>query len=343
VAVFAGGKPARLLAHEAVPGQEGVESLRFRLPADIALGCYVPVVVRVPGAVSNVVTISVSAANQPCPGDPAGGALVLLARLNLRVRLGLGVPLEFRQDIGAAAFPSGGSDSGVTPQEILPPAGTCNGFTGRLASGAPEAIAGEFPMFGAGTGRDAGPGITISGPHGELMLTSSPLVKNLYRATLGGGLSVRTRKPPFLDAGSYRITGSGGADVGEFAADVSYEPGLEWLNPERLDTVDRARGAVVKWRGVAARQRVIVIAANADPVTGAAGACVCLASAPAGQLRLPPLLLSNLPPSRETNIPQSYLIVATVPPADSPGFQARGLPNANIVFTTARGRTVRFK
>ena len=343
--VFVGEKRARLLSRRPKPDRPGVDEIRFQLASDTPLGCYVPLVLRLPGGSSNVVTLSVAAKDQPCPGVAPGTAVVLLARLNMRVRLSTGLPVSFTQDIGAATFPAGdGPDAALTFQEMVPPAGTCTGFTGRLFGDSLAAVATEFPPFFGVPERNGGPGITVSGPNGAATLRPSSQARGAYVAALGGGVPLRAAKPPFLDPGEYRIRGQGGPDIGEFTAEARYNSPVEWVQSNRLETVDRARGVTLKWRGVNPHELVMLVASSVDPLSGATGVCLCLAPGSAGRWRLPALLLSKLPASRiVAGAPRSYLLMATLPAVHPTAFSTRGLKSGIIVFTTVRGRTVQYR
>lgn len=344
--VFVGGKPARVVSLGPRTGRPGVEEIRFQLANDTPPGCYVPVVVKLPESVSNVVTMSVASNGQACPDAMAPTALLVLARLSLHVQLVPGSPVDLFEDLGAAIFPAGERATGLFPPwELLPPTGTCTAYTGRwpadyVAAGA----GGDFPPLSPGPGRDAGPRIAVAGPRGTLMLTPSPEAAGIYLAELGGGLRFRVPKPPFLDPGKYRISGQGGRDVGAFATEAVSSSAIEWVGEKGLDTIDRARGAILKWRGVTAGERVIVLAANVDPLTGAAGVCLCLAPGSPGRWRLPALPLSNLPASRDSpGLPISYLLMATLPAETPQTFSAPGLESGLVWVAAARGRMLKYK
>jgi hypothetical protein len=346
IELFVGGKPARVLSRGPRTARPGAEEIRFQLAKDTPPGCYVPVVVKLPESVSNVVTMSIAAKGQACSSAVGPTPLLVLARLFTRVQLRPGYPVDLTQDSGTAIFPAEDrADTLLTPWELLPPTGTCTAYTGRwtldyLTAGA----TGDFPPLSAGPGRDAGPRIAVAGPLGTLTLSPSPDAKGIYWGELGGGLRLRLPKPPFLQPGKYRISGQGGRDIGAFAAEGLYNASLEWAGAKRFDTIDRTRGATLEWRGVAAHERVMVMAINVDPLSGGTGVCFCVAPGSAGRWRLPALLLSNLPASRDTpGVPMSYLLMATLPAEPSPAFSAPGAATGLVWFTAVRARMVKYK
>jgi len=335
VEVFVGGMRASVLSRKPRPAQPGREEISFQLAKNTPLGCHVPVLVRLGASVSNVVTMSIAAKDRPCPDAPWPAALILLARVMMRVRLIAGVPVDFTADIGAAIFPPEDAGANLPPvSELLPPLATCTSYTGRWPS--------DFAALPAGAGRDAGPQISVAGPKGALSVGPSP--SGFYTAKLGGGIPFVQPKPLFLDSGEYRISAPGGRDIGEWATEGPYNATLKPLLPAHLDTIDRARGVTVRWRGAAARERVIVIAANVDPLTGGAGICLCVAPGAAGRWHVPSVLLANLPASRDVaRVPLNYLLIGTLPAGVPQRFSARGVAGGAVLFTTVRGRTVKYK
>jgi uncharacterized protein (TIGR03437 family) len=339
--IYAGGRRARFLSRSQEPGDAGTDAIRFQLAADTPQGCYVSLVAKLDGPVSNVVTIAV-AAGQPCHAEQHVSGMVLLTHVRMRVRLSAGHPVAFPQDIGAAIFSQERSGEPVCAWELLPPTGTCTGFTGRRTAGLMEPGAGDLPPLVARPGRDAGPGLTISGPDGTALLKPSPHAPDIYLALLGGGRPLHSR-PPFLDPGRYTISAPGGSEVGAFTTAADFASNLDWVRPERLERIDRARGVRVEWTGATARQRVLVAAVNVDPLSGGTGACVCVAPGTDGQVQLPPLLLANLPASRNMpGIPQGYVLIATLP-GSPPDFRARGVENGMLLLSAACARTAQFK
>jgi uncharacterized protein (TIGR03437 family) len=341
--IYAGGRRARFLSATLDHDQPGVERVRFRLASDTPQGCYVGLVFRNAGNVSNVVTVSIAPTGKACAAEPKASGLIVLTRVKIHARLNAGVPVDFPREIGAAIFPDDRAAAPLNAWELLPPTGTCTGFTGRRSGGATVPWSDDFPTV-ARPGRDAGPSITVQGPDGTAILRPSARAPDIYMAMVGGGLPLGVSKPLFLDPGHYTVSAAGGGQVGPFRVEADFHLTLKWRAPERLDRIDRARGAVVEWSGTTARERVLVAAIGTDSLSGGTAVCLCMAPGTAGKARLPPLLLANLPATRDTpGIPQNYVFLAALPADAPPPFRARGVETGFLLTVSAYARTVKFQ
>ncbi len=175
--------------------------------------------------------------------------------------------------------------------------------------------------------------------------THDPAAADSTRARSAEDLPfTRYPKPKFLDEGTYRISGSGGADVGEFAVEARLGKPIRWRGGSELDVIDRSRGVVVRWGGATKRDRVAIMAINVEPLSGAMGLCLCVAAGEAGRLQIPPLALANLPPSAAIpGIPMNYIFMGVLPAGAPQRFQARGVERGVALVTTLLGRTVSFQ
>ena len=74
---------------------------------------------------------------------------------------------------------------------------------------------------------------------------------------LGGSLPIpgASSLPPFLEGGSFTITGSGGKDVGPFTANINMASLVTWTNGPQLDVINRSSGATGNWSGGDASQK----------------------------------------------------------------------------------------
>ncbi|MDP2640027.1 MAG: hypothetical protein Q8Q16_05065, partial [Betaproteobacteria bacterium] len=72
------------------------------------------------------------------------------------------------------------------------------------------------------TGLDAGSAINVSGTNGSRQLSKG--TAGFYSANFSG-----PGQPSFLTAGSYTISGPGGADVGAFQTSLSAGSAFNWL------------------------------------------------------------------------------------------------------------------
>lgn len=209
----------------------GEDQINFVVPSGIA-GCYVPVAVQIGDIVSNFVFMPIAPPGKPCP-DPVQGNFDLLGplgtiALNRSTTIGTSISTT---DSGEAYF--GFNSPLLRIPAFSVPAGTCiaSVLVGELVQATPKL--------------DAGPAITISGPHGSEQLTTSAF---LYSAQLGGG-SGATAQPLFLDAGAYTVSGPGGADILPFSQIFTIPPPLTWTNQSDIAIVDRSATLDVTWTG----------------------------------------------------------------------------------------------
>lgn len=113
----------------------GTDLITFRIPAGVALGCYVPVQVTVNGAVSNVVTMAVSATGAACidGSNPmssqmrTGGTVAVAAISRSDIA---NTPANTIIDKAAASGRTMAADEFAFDRLVsFPPAGTCTAYT----------------------------------------------------------------------------------------------------------------------------------------------------------------------------------------------------------------------
>jgi uncharacterized protein (TIGR03437 family) len=291
------------------PHAAGEDEIRFQIPEDAPQGCHVPIEVRSGGVTSNTATVAIAPKGRPCVATApwlGGDSFVLLIRNRMRSkRFG-----DWAVDLVAARFGQSPSED-LAPLRMLPPTGVCTSYARTFTwDDLSELIALRnivAPDWGW---------ITVSGPGGSKSVTKGPRGPFTYWRGLGG-LSPGRAKPPdplFLSPGSYTITGRGDPDIGSFRAQATVPAPLEWSNQSQIETIDRGKGVAVAWNGAGPGDLVIVIAANMDQVTGAAGICVCVATGSARLFAIPADRLTNLPPSTgEGGLPLNVLLLARIP------------------------------
>ena len=105
----------------------------------------------------------------------------------------------------------------------------------------------------------------------------------------------------------------------------------------------RAAGLALAWKAASAGDAVLIVAANADRFSGASAMCLCLAPARDGHFRIPPLALSNLPPTLDDgDLSASYVLLTEIPLRPPARIEAHGLDSAFAAFVSSTGRLVRF-
>jgi uncharacterized protein (TIGR03437 family) len=315
------------------PGLAGVDQIDFQLPSSVTLGCYVPLQVMVNGNASNTVTMAINNNRQPCSDSSpfsatsrSGGknASIGLVRLsytdptnalkigNGTVDIAMGT---FNQSAGVGAL-------GFSLFASLPPINTCTYYNnvGSLNG----LLGGQMPTTSNGaTPLDAGPTITIQGPNGTegAKYSDSSAQVSPYLGVLGtgGGWTALGLGPstPFLDPGSYTVSGAGGKDVGPFQYTMQIPAGASWTN-DSLTAVDRTKGLPILWSGGSpSTQAVAIVGYSSNPATNVSGAFACLSDMAPQSFTVPSNFLANLPATPTSNPGDaiSALLFVTVPNA----------------------------
>jgi len=241
--VLVGGRRAEVLGKSRSGCCAGLDQIAFRIPADLE-GCYVPIVVRAGGVLSNHGSISVSP-SRGCsdphgfsaadleripPGGSFSTGAVLLSRTSIKFTVPQfvvedlprpgqlpppGSTVDLRTDSGSGVFSRYDFNSLIRSRGVsgFAPLGQCSvsGFRND-----PTAI---DPI--RATNLDAGPVLNLNGPKGAKQFTKTA---GIYTARLGGGgfPGLPGGQPEYLDPGAYTLdNGSGGTDVGAFRATLN--------------------------------------------------------------------------------------------------------------------------
>ncbi len=304
VEVYVGGQTAQKMYSGRSPCCAGDDQIVFQVPASAPTGCWVPVYVRVAGqVVSNAVTMAITSDGSSCVARAdtvakafiQGGKIGLLAPLRSDINQDApNTPLNLRSDFLVARFgQEKGGASAFNPLVSLPPAGTCTAYSGAgdwfTSASLPDIAPGVRAL-------DAGGG-TVSG--GAKSATYGVALSPLTLGFLGALNPANSSKPDtsLLSPGSFNIQIAGGADVPSFKAPFTMISPLTWTNRDQINTVDRSLGFTVDFSG-GAGQTIAVVGGNVDLPTNASGVFVCVASAGASSITVPPLILSNLPAGR---------------------------------------------
>jgi len=158
------------------------------------------------------------------------------------------------------------------------------------------------------TNLDAGSAITLSGPN--VVATANQLKRGddkSYSLSLGTAVSGLPfpipgfNAAPVIAAGTYRLTGTGGADVGAFNASITVGPRIT-VTPDLPATINRGTPLTIAWTGGAATDLVNVVGFSGVRVGGTsddpvfdAGVFLCSTTASQGRLVVPASVLSQLP------------------------------------------------
>jgi uncharacterized protein (TIGR03437 family) len=344
----------------------GLDQIGFVIPTGVT-GCHVPVAVQIGNVVSNFVTMPIATGGRTCsdaagptPTDISnfllnGGSFgsVSLSRSTttspgLPPPFGTGQPTTTTSDAGGATFYK------YTAQQLSVAQNPFQTYTiGACVvyafSGQSAAVTDPIKPVGL----DAGSAITVNGPNGAKQLTPFAILgKGFYSAMLGGG-SGASATPLYLDAGSYAISGPGGADVGAFSLNLSVPPTLTWTNMSSIDTVVRANGQLVTWTGGDPNGTVTITGFSYKAGTNPNGSdsvgatFICTAPDSALQFTIPALVLLSLPPSTVISpIPGISIATGSLSIADATQpvkFTAPGLDYAFGSTSVTASKTVTYQ
>ncbi len=350
VEVWVGGIPISNIAYSGrTPCCSGVDEIVFTLPANVPSGCFVPVTARVAGsAVSNTVTMAIDGQGAACSdaANPISGPFTRVGRVGtvalMRETLhsDTGTVSDRTIDHAVAAFRAPGVKTFMFNSALaVPPAGSCTVYAG---TGDYSGSVGQFSFPNAVL--DAGT-LTLTGSAGtqNFQKTSADAV-NIYSTAPGTSTSLPPSTgiaPLYLDPGTFRIDGGGGADVGGFSASIAIPASpLNWTNRDAIQTIDRTQPLTLNWSGSASA--VVIEGVNYDAPTNSSVKFQCLAPAGASAFTVPPWILANMPASQavDTNSTATFGLIFLTAPV---GFTASGLDAAALLATFSQGKFVKIR
>jgi uncharacterized protein (TIGR03437 family) len=280
----------------------GLDQINVMVPTSVGQGCYVSVYVSVGTGISNVATIPIAPASASTCSDVNGLSAEDIQNFYSKPDFKLGqiylsrfqatisnIPLTL--DNAAASFADYTQTEGWMAQSAfhLPSTGSCtvNNFTGDVTNSAPV-----DPI--KGTGLDVGT-LTINGPAGQQ--TIPKIATGYYAANLSANTANRIITP-FLNAGNYTISASGGSDVGAFSVTpILAAPTISATIPST--TVPRSSDLIVNYANADPYSTVVVVGASTN--MNQIGAAFYCAATPApggsGSIRVPAGILAGLPAS----------------------------------------------
>ncbi len=305
----------------------GTDQVNFTIPGDAPTGCNVSVAVRVNGAVSNSTSLAIVPAGQDICQHPylsaealrrlsAGGTAVYgamsLTKQSTSISAG-GFNLDQSSEAVSGSFArytlgniTDGSPTGFSISQI----GSCTVF--RRTGGQDDILYGTP----SATLLDAGAQLTLNGPNANnIAIPASPNTPKFYTKTLFSGTSGIPGLPggipglpgaggsAVVAAGTYRINGTGGADVGAFNVSIAVPTPIDWTNRSSISNVSRSQNLPITWSGGGSGLVTIVgLSGNqaggtqTNPIFDVAG-FTCIANASAGSFSVPSAVLSQLPAS----------------------------------------------
>src|ERR1017187_2899114 len=119
VEIFVGGVPATSLYSGRSPCCSGLDQIVFTVPANVPLGCYVPVQIRTAGTtLSNAVTMAIQTGGGPC-SDP-GNAIASLSAKDGTVGVAILLREMFRTDVDTSHPTDRSTDSAIVSSYSAP-------------------------------------------------------------------------------------------------------------------------------------------------------------------------------------------------------------------------------
>lgn len=351
VEMFVGGRAARRLYAGRSPCCSGLDQLVFVVPDDAPQGCHVPVQVRAGGVVSNTVAMAIARQGSRC-GGAANSGIETLSRggklgviLSNRYRVLVDVdplsPYETETDSLTVSFrEERETELFSNPVFLTPPAGSCLTYslTGDLLS-----TSGKLPAAPGIRELDAGTSMTLQGSAGSLSVPQLSTTSKVYGRLMSGDSTAFPLQ--FNLPGSFRVSGTGGANVGPFTATVSASARPTWTNRDSISEIRRGEALTIRWSGVdASKQAVMIHGIGVDVRSNASSAFSCVADAAAGAFTVPDYVLANLPVSAgQLGRSDALLLVGAGSLAGPEAFTAGGVDHTLASQSSWVGRTVSIK
>jgi uncharacterized protein (TIGR03437 family) len=279
VQVFVGSKSAAVSYAGRSGCCAGVDQVNFTVPQGIE-GCFVPVVVRNGGVISNFTTMSIVSGGEAC-SDPLSFSPPDLAQISQAGFVRRGQIALTRVVSGAATMDSFTATfakntlASVLTTVVAPSLGTCLVTRTQALGNVP----------GLTNPLEAGSALNIKGPIGSKAVVRTST--GSYSANPGAG---------FLDPGAFTVdNGSGGSDIGGFKATLTVPAMAQWTNQAAISSVARNQPITLQWTGGDASGGVVIIGAAQSPVDGSIRAFTCNERTNAGQFTVPDYVISAMP------------------------------------------------
>jgi uncharacterized protein (TIGR03437 family) len=269
-------------------GYPGLWQINFTLPANITPDCFAFAQVSAGGVLSNAVSIPIAAAGQStCPAQ--GFSQSILQKLDAGgdiVFAGFSFgPFTYT---GGATELMGGQFARYTAAEWLlnfsgPKFGACIVLDETYLAGGKDPAAPDSFLDAGATLPVSGPGLPATAALGKIALSNGPI----YSFTPAAGALV---------AGTYTLTGSGGADVGPFTVSSTLPTSFSATNLASITTIDRSQPLAITWTGTGFDEVIIVVQGGSLSTTTTHNVTVsCAAPASAGTFSVPAAALAYLP------------------------------------------------
>jgi uncharacterized protein (TIGR03437 family) len=298
VQVYVGGMAITPFYAGRTPGSAGLDQIDFTLPNNVPTGCTVAFQVSENGVLSQANFISIAPTTAATACVQAGYTTSQLQALDnggtvYSGYFSLGTTVQPATRAGSeSTYAASGQFSQFTGFELAGAVSPTLAIIGPPACAVtpiqPNPVA--TVASGIGVALDAGT-VTLSGP-GSSNITNQAFLEssNAYSLPFVG------QQGGILTAGTYTLTGAGGATVGPFTATVTL--GAPFNVTEGLPaTVNRSSGLTLNWTGGNSSDAVVISgSATTGSGANATGASfLCFTTAGQGGFTVPASILDQLP------------------------------------------------
>jgi uncharacterized protein (TIGR03437 family) len=353
VEVFVGGVSVPTVYSGRGPGLAGTDQIVFTIPASAPQGCWVPVMVRTEKTyVSNAVTISIGtggACSDPInplqKGFVAGGNIGIVAASRYAMHEDIGV-LSTVDVVSDQLFQRFSSEKGgafaFQPFISIPPVGTCTAynFAGDLFTNYPNPV--TFPP--GGRFLDTGNSVTLTGTAGTSTFTAATPPSPIWGFLGGSATGYNVSSAPFLNSGTLSLSLPGGADIGPIQANIDAPTPITWTNRDQISPIARSQGFTVNWTGGAWYQYFAIVGVGEDIPTNSSSMFACTIASGASSFTVPPLVLSNIVPSRsDVSQTKAMVYLVAIPQIMAANLSGSGLTAGAAGAFYMTGTTVVFQ
>ena len=269
-------------------GYPGLWQINFTLPANIAPDCFATAQVSGGGVLSNAVIIPIAAAGQSSCSAQGFSQSVLQKLDNGGDIVFAGFSFGPFAYTGGSTELMGGQFARYSAAEWLanfsgPKFGSCIVLDETYPAGGKEPSAPDSFLDAGASLPVSGPGLPANTVLGKVALSNGPI----YSFTPAAGALV---------AGTYTMTGSGGADVGPFSVSATFPTSFSATNLASITTIPRTQPLTITWAGTGFDEVIIVVQGGILTTTTTHTVSIsCAAAASAGTFSIPAAALAYLP------------------------------------------------
>jgi len=270
------------------------------LPANVPLGCWVPITVNAGGVVSNTTTMAIAAPGATSCSDPGnpltdfvltGGTqgFVQIARVDMIDNVTSSPPPQSILDrLYSRFYKRPNSPFNFDPYLSFPPAGTCIVHQASGDSSLSNSLRGVLPA----TASLPQPNQTYN--NGTQPLNLSPAGSD-YSSTLGGTINSNVSgMNPLGSSGTYTIDPGG---TNQTAIPIAAEAPPSWTRPASIIVIPRSQPLNLSFTPGDTASPTGIVLYSYSAATNSSVKAVCVAPAGATSFTITPDTLANFPPS----------------------------------------------